>query len=294
MADYGVIPEGFNIKPLAVIVAELENALLTEFGPQFIQTSQSPAGQLNGVFSEGESKTWELAQEVYQSLDPDQAEGLRLDMLGKIRRIRRFASESDESYRKALTNEGRARIDLQDVERALAVIPGVSYFQVWTREDSDQIPAETPLCVAISGGDGDAIAQVLRSYVAPGITLFGNTVVESIIDGRCRSFPILRPLDIPLTLQILVKRERDSVGCAPPSVAAIKSHVLENLYFLNGENVTFYKVRQIIETQFANVEVVSFSGGRDGGIFAPNVPVTFGFIERAMLAEADLSVLDAP
>jgi len=294
MADYGVIPEGFNRKPLTVVLAEIENGLITEFGPDFVQTAQSPAGQLNGVYSDASSQLWELAQEIYQSLDPDQAENLRLDMLGKIRRIVRIAGESDTDYRKAMTNEGRARIDLQDIERALGVIPGVTYFQVWTREDTDELPQNEAMCVAITGGDLAEIGQVLRAYVAPGVTLFGNASAESLIDGRCRSFPILRPITVPVTLELVVKRSRDTLGCPPPSLLAVKTFILENLYFLNGENLTFYKIRQLVESQFANVEVISFTGSRDSIASPQNEPVVFGFIERASLALDDLLVTDAP
>lgn len=293
MAEYGTVPNGFSVKPLPVILAELENALITEFGPDFVQTAQSPAGQLNGVYSNAAARLWELAQDIYQSFDPDQAENLRLDMLAKIRKIERVVNEDDASFRKAITNEGRARIDLQDLERALAVIPGVTYFQVWTRDDTDALPPETPLCVAISGGDGEKIGDVIRSYIAPGVTLYGNELVETIFEGRCRSFPVLRPIEIALALEIHVKRTRDSLGCPPPSLTAIKAEVLNALYFLNGEDASFYKIRQMIESQFPNVEVIFFVGERDGIVSPPNETVTFGFIERAILSAENLLLVDA-
>jgi hypothetical protein len=75
MTDYGITAEGYSRKPLTTILAEVEAFLITEFGTGLIQTSQSPMGQINGVFAEGASKFWELGEDIYQSLDPDQAEG---------------------------------------------------------------------------------------------------------------------------------------------------------------------------------------------------------------------------
>ena len=42
MTDYGITKEGFIVKPLPVILAEIEALMITEFGPDVIQTPQSP------------------------------------------------------------------------------------------------------------------------------------------------------------------------------------------------------------------------------------------------------------
>ena len=86
MADYGVQSEGFVRKPLSIVLAEIESALITEFGPGFVQTPQTPMGQINGIFAEAVAKLWEHAEDIYQSYDPDQAEGTRLDTLGRLRK----------------------------------------------------------------------------------------------------------------------------------------------------------------------------------------------------------------
>ncbi len=291
MTDYGSTSTGFARKPLTIILAEIEALLATQFGPGVIQTSQSPLGQINGIFSEAASKHWELAEDIYQSLDPDQAEGVRLDILGRVRRITRGAGQTDESYRMAITNAGQARIDLQDISRAIAALDGVTFSKVWTRDDTDQIPVPSNLVIAVTGGDDDEIAETIRTYVVPGMTLYGNTSVESTVDGYCRSFRVLRPIDVPVTLEVTVRTFKDSLGCPPPSSTAIKAALLAEIYLVNGENVSFYKIRQIIEGAFSNVEVLTINGERDAIAQGDNQDVVIGFIERASLAADDVTVL---
>lgn len=293
MADHGVVSTGFSRKPLTTIIAEIEASLITEFGPGVIQTSQSPLGQINGIFSEAASKHWELAEDIYQSLDPDQAEGVRLDILGRIRRISRAAGEGDEAFRLAITNAGQARIDLQDISRSIAALEGVTYSHVWVNDtgaiDENLMPPGS-ICIAVTGGDDQEIAATIRQYIVPGVTMFGSYPIESLVDGYCRTFRILRPIDVPVELDVVVRTFKDSLGCPPPSATAIKITLVEGLYLLNGDDVTFYRVRSIIESAFSNVEVLSINGQRDNIVQANNTPVVIGFIERASIAAADVSV----
>lgn len=293
MTDYGVVSTGFSRKPLTIILAEIEAALITEFGPGVVQTAQSPLGQINGIFAEAVAKEWENAEDIYQSYDPDQAEGTRLDTLASIRLMSRSAYDTEETFRRAITNEGQARIDLQDISRAVAQIDGVTYSHVWVNDtdvvDANGMPAGS-ICIAVTGGDDTEIAQAIRQYVVPGVTVFGTTSIESVIDGYCRTFRILRPIDVPVELTVTVRTFKDAMGCPPPSATAIKSMLL-SLYLLNGDDVSYFRVRAIIESAFSNVEVVSIEGRRDGLDQGPNEPVVIAFIERASLASADVTIV---
>ncbi|MCD1264553.1 hypothetical protein B5M44_24095 [Shinella sumterensis] len=296
MTDYGVLPTGFSRKPLTVTLAEIEAALVTEFGPGVIQTPQSPLGQVNGLMAEIITKLWEQAEDIYQSYDPDQAEGTRLDTLGSIRLIGR-GTANDEEYRRAITNAGQARIDLQDITRAIAALDGVTYSHVWVNDtgevDENGMPAGS-ICVAVTGGEGEDIARAIRQYIVPGVTIFGTEIVESVIDGYCRSFRILRPIDVPVQLTITVRTRRDALGCPPPAASAIKAAFLSSIFLLNGEDVSYYRVRSIIESLFSNVEVVAINGQRDGISQGDNQDVDIAFIERASLAADDVAVVVAP
>jgi hypothetical protein len=293
MTEYGVQPTGFVRKPLTIILAEIEAALITEFGPGVIQTPQSPLGQINGIFAEGASKLWELDEDIYQSLDPDQAEGVRLDILGRIRRISRALNEKDEVFRLAITNAGQARIDMQDISRAIAAIDGVTYSHVWVNDtgavDVNGMPSGS-ICIAVTGGADDEIASAIRQYIVPGITQVGSTAIESVIDGYCRTFRILRPIEVPVELTVTVRTFKDNLGCPPPSASAIRTTLLNGLYLLNGDDVTFYRVRAVIESAFSNVEVLKIKGTRDGIVQTDNSDVVVGFIERASLASDDIII----
>lgn len=120
------------------------------------------------------------------------------------------------------------------------------------------------LCIAVTGGDDDEIAAAIRQYVVTGVTMYGSTAIESLVDGYCRTFRILRPIDVPVELVVKVRTFRDGMGCPPPSATAIKAALLQGLYLLNGDDVIFYRIRSVIENAFSNVEVVAINGSRDG------------------------------
>lgn len=293
MTEYGVQPTGFVRKPLSVILAEIEAALITEFGPQVIQTSQSPLGQINGLFADLVNELWERAEDIYLSYDPDQAEGTRLDTLARIRLMDR-GDNSDLEMRQAITNNGQARIDLQDLSRAIGGLDGVTYHQVFTNETGEiDIEFECgTVAVAVIGGDDEEIAKVLRLYVAPGINTYGNYSVTSEIDGFCRSANIIRPIPITVSLDITVRAFKDRFGCPAPSPTAIRAGLIEDWLAsrINGLDVTSFTLRSLIESRFPNIELISFTGERDGIVGAANQPVDISFIEIADLIESNISV----
>ncbi|QIG74974.1 baseplate assembly protein J [Rhizobium phage RHph_I72] len=294
MTEYGVQPTGFVRKSLSTILAEIEASMVTEFGPGVLQTADTPLGQINGLMSDLTASLWELAEDIYQSYDPAQAEGNRLDTLASIRLLGRQVGELDMEFRQAITNEGQARIDLQDVARAVAALDGVTYYHVWANDtgamDENLMPASS-VCVAVTGGDDDDIAAAIRRYLVPGVSLYGNTLVESEIDGFCRSLRILRPIEIPVSLTITVRKTRDGSGCPPPSNDAVKAYFLSKVALLNGADVSHYAIRNIIENGFSNVEVVSFVGERDSIVSPMNQAISIGFIERAVFNSDNVTVV---
>lgn len=293
--SYGVEPTGFSRKPLPVILAEIQAAHVTEFGPDVVQTAQSPLGQINGLMADFIGQLWELVEDVYQSYDPDQAEGTRLDTLGKLRLLQRNRNETEVEFRQAITNKGQARVDVQDIVRALRGIDGVTYAQVFLNDtqDSDDnfvLPAGH-ICAAVIGGDDDEIALALRRYVVPGISTYGNTYISTLVDGFCRNMTILRPSLVPITMVVDIKVRNDATGCPPPSLVTIKGAMLAALEadFINGNDVTHFRIRSAIERQFTNVEVVGINASRDelalGGF------VTMGFTELATFHPDDIMIV---
>lgn len=297
---YGVIPTGFSRKPLAVILTEMQDAMVAQFGPGVIQTSQSPLGQLNGLMADLTAKLWELGEDVYQSYDPDQAEGLRLDTLARIRILSRGVAETDIELRQAITNAGYARFDIQDLVRAIRQVDGVTYAQVFVNDtaaaDANGVAAHS-IAIAVIGGSDEDIAQVARFYIAPGIGTSGNTRVDVDTDGYCRTMWLMRLTAVPVKLVIEVSRSADNMGCPPPSLLSIAEGLVAALNgdrrFINGEDVTLFAIRSIIEAMYPNVEVVSVVADRDAIDSGSAVPLAIAFDEIATFAIEDVSVVNA-
>lgn len=293
---YGVIPTGFSRPTLATILAQLEAANIALFGPGIIQTAASPMGQMNGLMADMLMRYWEYAEETYHSYDPDQAEGVRLDALARLRIMARGEGETDEELRQAITNQGRARIDLQDVLRAVRGIDGVTYVQVYINDtattDENGLSAHS-VGVAVIGGDDSEIAQALRTYIVPGIGTSGNLRIDTEIEGVCRSIWLVRPTDVPITLEIEVVRRNDRLGCPPSDLLAIKEGLIADLTTTrrlnNGDDVTLFAIRSAIEARYPNVEVMSVEGSRDGDP-VDELPITIAFDEIASFAIADLTI----
>lgn len=286
---YGVKPTGFVRKPLSVTLAEIEAALVTEFGPDVIQSPQSPLGQINALFADLVTELWERHEDLYQSYDPDQAEGTRLETLARLRLIARGASD-DATLRQTITNAGQARIDLQDITGALTSIEGVTYAKVFTNETgevTDSALERGTVAVAVIGGADEDIATALRQYIAPGVNTYGNTLVSSEINGYCRSAYLIRPVEVPVTLTVDVRASADRFDCPPPSNVAIRAALVADWAArrINGLDVTWFTIRSLIESRFPNVEVLSFTALRDGVEQDVRQPLDIAFIEIAQITE---------
>lgn len=87
MADYGVTPEGFLIKRLQEVLeqnrsyAEQVFADLVEDGEAVDTTDSSVLGRLTKLVAPSSAELWEVAQDVYSSLDPEKATGDSLDVI---------------------------------------------------------------------------------------------------------------------------------------------------------------------------------------------------------------------
>lgn len=292
MTTYGVKSTGFVAKPLDVILAELEAAMITQFGPNVIQTEQSPFGQLNGVFANLAAQLWERLHDVYQSYDPDEAEGVALDRLGRIRLINRNG-RTDVSVRSALTNASAARVDLADILAAIESVDGVTFAAVFTNETNETDAngmGPGSVAVAVLGGDDDEVAAAIRSHVMPGIITFGNTRIDTVVDGLCRSVGLIRPIIVPVTLTVSVRLTKDANGCPPPAVTAIANGLVADwdAANINGKDVTAFTIRSLVESRYPQVEVVAIVAERDE---IANQEAAIAFIEIASLDDVTVQVV---
>lgn len=87
MTDYGITDNGFVLKRLSVILAEMDEAMRTVFGDNLNLDPASPDGQVNGIMSEAYADLWELLQEAYNSFNPSVATGATLSNLVQLNAI---------------------------------------------------------------------------------------------------------------------------------------------------------------------------------------------------------------
>jgi uncharacterized phage protein gp47/JayE len=87
---FGLTPQGFSIKRLPQIKSEIDNALRTSLGNGINLLPTELFGQIVGIISERESQIWELANAVYDSFFPNNAQGVNLDNVVAITGIKRL------------------------------------------------------------------------------------------------------------------------------------------------------------------------------------------------------------
>jgi hypothetical protein len=252
---YGVVKTGFDRKPLSAILADMEEANIATFGNGIIQTPQSPMGQINGLISEFIYQVWEVAEATYQSLNPDEAEGINLDRIGRLRGISRNG-RSDDDYRLAITNQGSANIHLSSVLDEIRQLSGVEYVRVWenSRSFPDQYGIEgKSLAFAVIGGDNGLVADVIHRYTVAGIGLHGDMNVPINDGGFCRTISFIRPGIIDVIIYVTISTVSSS-GCEPPTVEEVQAAIYQTLYYgnegglKNGDQILPDDIRRAIST----------------------------------------------
>lgn len=263
MTEYGTTPQGFIRKPLAVILAELQEAMIAQFGPQIIQTSQSPLGQLNAVFADASVEHWETIAAVYQALDVDQAEGRKLDIAAKLRRMSRLPDESDFAFRLRITNEAQADIKLIANIQRLRDLPGVTWANAHENATSTVnalgMPPHSVAYAVIGGADVD-VGWLVYQMSVPGIELFGNYLTEIVADGYCQTSIFIRPVDVPITVEVQVRHIPDATGCAPVRTSTLADNLVDYFQgstngFRNGDTVTKDQIEAAVARN-GNLKVV--------------------------------------
>ena len=296
-APYGVISTGFNSKTLAEIIQEIEteNSQASLFGPAIIQTAQSPLGQLNALFGDYSHDMWQLALNTYQSFDADQADGIRLDNIAKLRNITRILGESDVDFRQRITNTSRTDISVITALNQIRNATGVEWASV--RENNSDttdalgLPAHS-LAFAVVGGTDADVGQAIYDYTVAGIGLDGNMQIEITTSGYCRPIRFIRPTDKAVELNITVTQVDDLCACNSPAEETIKDAVVADLMgtcgLRNADSVTQAKVRAPVEALGGN-SVVDVQMAFVGDPLTSG-PLAIGLYERALITADNITV----
>lgn len=299
MSDYGVLPTGFSRKPLPLILKEIEADMVSVFGSQVIQTSESPLGQLNGLFAAQINDNWELAQQIYQSHDPDQSEGTNLTSLAKLRLLLRGALD-DIELRKEIANEGVNKFNLKDIEQSLIGVSGITYLQAFLNDSGDLTGEGLALgdvCIAVIGGDNTEIADKFVELMPIGGNTFGNTVITSSIDsGVSQDFNLLRVTTMRVELALTLELQNETYDRFQPDAQQIIEGFVQGWKQsrVNGLDVDYFTIRREIECKYPNIRLVNFTATVDGGAAqAQDAPVMVPFDKLADIVAADVTAVFA-
>ena len=86
----GVTNEGFRIKRLRQIIADLETEARNQYGDDIATDVNTILGRALRVDAPSLSDLWEAAEEVYNSFNPNKASGVSLDALVELSGLTRF------------------------------------------------------------------------------------------------------------------------------------------------------------------------------------------------------------
>lgn len=299
MADYGVQSTGFVRKPLAVFLAELEQAMIAEFGLDVIQTAESPLGQLNGIQAFAFSELDETQLDVYQSFDADVAEGPRLDIIAGLRDLERQIDETDSTFRLRITNQGQANVKLTTIVAALREIEGVTWAAA-VENRSSVVNAlgmvANSVAYAVIGGDDETVALEIYQLSVPGVGLEGNTLIEVEADGYCQSVRFVRPTDVPIRLHYIVRAVPDACNCAPPSVGTIIDAVVADFNpnglcaYRHGDSVTTDRA-EVVAAKIGTIKIEEVAIARESDLIVPvDGVLTMALTERPVINAANIIV----
>ena len=84
MPAFGATQAGFVVKPLASILADLQQAVWDAIDPNLDLSPQTPDGQMLGIIANALAAQWELAQIAYNQYNREDAEGASLDNIGDL------------------------------------------------------------------------------------------------------------------------------------------------------------------------------------------------------------------
>lgn len=264
MSNYGVQPTGFVRKPLERILKEIEAGMVETFGPDVIQTSESPQGQINGLFASAVSDLWGLGLEIYQSFDPDQAVQTRLTSIAKLRTLSR-GGFNDIELRKEINNIGVTRFNLKDIVQELQKIDGITYLQPFLNDDGDLTSeglVNGDVCIAIIGGDDTQLADKLMAVMPIGGTMYGNTTINtSPATGISQQFKLHRITEIDISLDLVISLVDDTFSLFQPDSQQIIEGLVQGWAEdrINGRDVNHHTLRTIIESKYPAIKLDHFT-----------------------------------
>lgn len=294
-APYGVTNAGFSTKTLAEQLVEIELSEQAVFGSGVVLDAQSPLGQINGLFADIIAELWEHAQGIYASFDVDQAEGVRLETIAKLRGITRIEGASDADLREAIKQSTFTTSSTQSLRSAVLGVVGVTSVEVVENKTDSTAPNGLPshsLAVAVVGGDDNAVANAIYENAVQGVGLSGNTNVVLTIGEFARSVKFIRPSLIPVQIALSLFVNTSDNSRAPSSDEVIKSNIISVLTGDHGVGVggTLRKSDVVLSVAGStSINVVAVQLAKGDGVLR-DVPLVFDIEEKMTIAPENITL----
>ena len=104
--NYGLSAKGFKRKRLPEIIQSLNNRVSDILGVQIETGANSIFGQLHGVYAYEIANLWELAENTYNAMYPNTAQGISLSNSAGLAGIRQITAEKSTLYATCFGTEG--------------------------------------------------------------------------------------------------------------------------------------------------------------------------------------------
>ncbi len=214
----GITPEGFDRKTLETILSELQASQRSTFGDTFDAISpNTPEGQLNAIHASHLAELWELLEQCYHGMDPDDAPDYLLTALAALTGTVRRAHAASVSKRQQL-----------NINAGITVPAGT----LIAHEDRPDIIFSLDVDVENPGGapaDFETTATCTQTgpigALAGSLTVIVNTVTGLNSTTNLEDATLGRVVDSDATLR---QRREDQLALRGGSTtAAIKADLLE-------------------------------------------------------------------
>jgi hypothetical protein len=185
MADYGINPSGFEIKPVDVLLAEAAERARAMFGSDVDLRSSSTLRQILNLTAFGHQELWKAAERQFYAGFVSTATGEALDLAGESLGVERRFLFAQGKVKLTLANEAPGRVYQIPLGTLLETDPPVRQFRTLARVAlSDQAKEAEVEVVALRRGPlsnvaAAAIQRINPDFAARRLTLGAATVTPA-------------------------------------------------------------------------------------------------------------------